>query len=400
MTKTYRLGSERTNWRSLIPGRLGEPASKGSFHALEDVSLELRPGESLGVLGPNGAGKSTLLKVLAGIVKPTTGTVSASGRVLSIIELGLGFNADLTGAENIRFAGSLFGATSREIDILYPDIVEFSELHGFMDMPVKRYSTGMKARLGFALVTSLESDLVIIDEVLSVGDWHFQKKSAARIKEINNRGTALVAVSHNNWMITQLCDRAILLDKGRIALEGEPLDVVQAYIGEGTNLDPDKDTDFPLAPTVTRVVGSTDEEDAVELRDLQIRPRNIKPFDRLQFEVTVVVKRPVDAELAMSVYTMGRAAFADPDLGPSEILRQPGVWKVRGLTEPLPFAAGAMYLRIVVTKEIDPEDFRHEHLAAIASVSGAFRIDGPTSTRPGLLFNTQWTVSRDQLHGS
>ena len=389
VTKAYRLGSERSNWRALVPGQFGERSGGTHFKALDDVNLDVAAGESVGIIGVNGAGKSTLLKVIAGIVRPSAGEVRVTGTVAAAIELGVGFNPDLSGRENLRFAGALFGISNAEIEAREPDIVEFAGLEGFMDMPVKRYSTGMRARLGFSLVTAFHADLIILDEVLSVGDWAFQQRCLERIQELHAAGASVVAVSHSNWLITQLCDRAVLLEDGRVAMDGDPLSVVERYLGEGTITDATKDERFPTLPVLTDVAG-----DSVRLRDLVIDPPDINPNDRLSFTFRVEVDEPVDAELVMSIYTMGRAVFADPDLGPSEVLRQPGTWEISVTTDRLPFSPGAFKVRVAVLSGLDPEDHTQEHLGAIATIAAPFDVLGPPSTRPGLMFDTAWSAEQ------
>lgn len=389
VTKTYRLESERSNWRALIPGPRGETIGGAHFNALDDVSLEVRSGQAVGIVGENGAGKSTLLKVLAGIVRPTTGTVDISGTVTAAIELGVGFNPDLTGSENLRFAGALFGVTAADVERRRDGIVEFSGLSEFMEMPVKRYSTGMRARLGFALVTAFEADLVILDEVLSVGDWAFQQRCLARIEELHAAGAAIVAVSHSNWLITQLCDHAVLLESGHVAMTGDPLSVIERYLGEETITDTTKDERFAALPLLEVQTG----ESPVRLRDLTIDPPDIQVNDRLEFRFVVEVDEAVGADLVMSMYTMGRAIFADPAICPDDLLSRPGTWEVSVRTDRLPFSAGSFKVRVAVLHGLDPDDVLQDHLSALASLSAPFKVLGPASTRPGLQFDTDWSVT-------
>ncbi len=388
--KRYRLGAERSNWRALIPGPAGERDRGPQFDALEDISLEINAGDSLGIIGENGAGKSTLLKILAGIVRPSRGTVQVNGRIASVIELGVGFNPELTGEENLRFAGSLMGLTASDLALRYDSIVEFADLSEFMGMPVKRYSTGMRARLGFALVTSFESDLVILDEVLSVGDWGFQQRSLQRILELHRAGAAIVAVSHSNWLVTQVCTQAILLESGRVVASGDALSVVERYLGKDTVTDAAKDSRFPVLPSLAGEPTNS----PVRLRDLVLGPEQIYPNDPLTVRFTLEVVEPVDAELVMSIYTMGRAVFADPEIGPSQLLRERGTWTITATTARLPFSPGAFKVRIAAVERVDPEDHLQEHLGSFAILSCAFNVIGPPSTRPGLLLETTWSSER------
>jgi ABC-type polysaccharide/polyol phosphate transport system ATPase subunit len=199
------------------------------FWALRDVDLTVRRGECMGLIGANGSGKSTLLRIIAGIFVPTTGYVTVHGMVTPMIELGVGFHPDLSGRENVYLNTSLYGLSRRQTDKIYDSIVEFSELGEFMDIPVKNYSTGMHARLGFSVAANLLPDILLVDEVLAVGDERFKQKCLARMDEVRGRGTTIVLVSHDLATVERMCDRACLLVHGRLDLEGEPSKVVARY---------------------------------------------------------------------------------------------------------------------------------------------------------------------------
>jgi ABC-type polysaccharide/polyol phosphate transport system ATPase subunit len=199
------------------------------FWALQDVGFRLEQGESLAVIGPNGAGKSTLLQALAGIIAPTTGTIDVHGTVSSLLSLGAGFDQDLTGRENIRLAGAFMGMDTKDVEERLEDVVAFADIGDFIDAPIKTYSAGMRARLGFAIATSVDPDILLLDEVLSTGDQLFREKSKARVLELVRAAKAIVLVTHDmNW-VTEYCNRAILLEKGRIVLEGDPAEVVALH---------------------------------------------------------------------------------------------------------------------------------------------------------------------------
>lgn len=196
---------------------------------LQEVSFSLDPGQAVGIIGINGAGKSTLLKLITGTTQPTVGNVSVQGRVAALLELGMGFHPDFTGRQNALMAGQLIGLKASEIRELMPQIEAFAEIGDYLDMPVRVYSSGMQMRLAFSIATCKRPDVLIVDEALSVGDAYFQHKSFDRIRQFRDQGTTLLIVSHDKAAIQSICDRAILLNAGRVALEGEPEAVMDYY---------------------------------------------------------------------------------------------------------------------------------------------------------------------------
>lgn len=200
------------------------------FWALKDVSFDVHKGEILGIIGRNGAGKSTLLKILSRVTAPTTGSIKIKGRVASLLEVGTGFHPELTGRENIFLNGTILGMSKDEIETKFDDIVRFAEIDKFIDTPVKRYSSGMYVRLAFAVAAHLDPDILVLDEVLAVGDAQFQKKCLGKIKNISGGGKTILIVSHNMAMINNLCSRAIILVKGEILDEGEPSTMTSQYL--------------------------------------------------------------------------------------------------------------------------------------------------------------------------
>lgn len=198
--------------------------------ALDNISLRVSEGEKVGIIGPNGAGKTTLLKILAGITEPTSGRAVIRGRVSALLEVGTGFHSELTGKENIYLNGAILGLNRAEIMQEYDNIVEFSGVGRFIDTPVKRYSSGMTVRLAFAVAAHLSPDILIVDEVLAVGDAAFREKCLGRIREVSRRGRTVLFVSHNMTTIAQLCDRVIYIDQGRIIEDGNPATTIQKYI--------------------------------------------------------------------------------------------------------------------------------------------------------------------------
>jgi lipopolysaccharide transport system ATP-binding protein len=215
--------------------RLGEwlLPLRGPRHKLKwvltDVSFQVAPGEAVGLIGINGAGKSTLLKLITGTTQPTTGAVWMEGRVAALLELGMGFHPDFTGRQNVYMAGQLLGMTVDEITLLMPQIEDFAGIGEYMDQPVRVYSSGMQMRVAFSVATARRPDILIVDEALSVGDAYFQHKSFDRIRQFRKEGTTLLLVSHDKQAIQSVCDRAILLDGGRLAKEGKPEEIMDYY---------------------------------------------------------------------------------------------------------------------------------------------------------------------------
>jgi lipopolysaccharide transport system ATP-binding protein len=205
-------------------------ATQEDFFALKDVSFDVQPGEVVGIIGRNGAGKSTLLKILSRITKPTSGKVTLNGRVGSLLEVGTGFHPELTGRENIFLNGSILGMKRGEIQRQFDAIVDFSGVEKFLDTPVKRYSSGMYVRLAFAVAAHLEPEILIIDEVLAVGDAQFQQKCLNKLQSVSREGRTVLFVSHNMAAVLRLCDRAVLLDQGLIALSGDSATVAHKYM--------------------------------------------------------------------------------------------------------------------------------------------------------------------------
>ncbi|MDR2647523.1 MAG: ABC transporter ATP-binding protein [Oscillospiraceae bacterium] len=200
-----------------------------AFWALRDISFRVEKGERLGVLGFNGAGKSTLLKLIAGVMKPTSGTIEVNGVIAPLLELGAGFDNNYSGRENIFLYGATMGYSRKYIKERYDEILQFCELEDLIDTPVKNYSSGQRARLGFSIATAVDPEILIVDEVLSVGDARFKSKSEAKIKMMFDKGVTVLFVSHNTAQVRSLCDKAILLDKGKIIAQGTARDVCDLY---------------------------------------------------------------------------------------------------------------------------------------------------------------------------
>jgi len=226
----YRVPSERiTTFKEYMIRRIQGKVQHRAFWALKDVSFEVYQGEVFGLIGPNGAGKSTLLKLIARVLRPTEGRVWVKGRVAPLLEVGAGFHPELTGRENIILNGAMLGFTRAEMEAKFKQIVDFAELWDFIDAPLRTYSSGMWARLGFAVATDVDPQILIVDEILSVGDEAFQRKCLARIQSFRERGVTILLVSHSMRVIEEMCQRAAWLDHGHLQAIGAAPEVIRAY---------------------------------------------------------------------------------------------------------------------------------------------------------------------------
>jgi lipopolysaccharide transport system ATP-binding protein len=309
--KAYQIAGERraAGYRTLqeellaLPRRLAARAPTERFWALREVSFELREGEALGIIGRNGAGKSTLLKILARVTEPTEGAADIYGRVGSMLEVGSGFHPELTGRENIFLNGAILGMRRDEIRRRFDEIVAFAEVEQFIDTPVKRYSSGMYMRLAFAVAAHLEPELLIIDEVLAVGDAAFQKKSLGKMGEMARSGRTLLFVSHQMSAVQSLCSRCLWLDEGRVVADGEPRAIIARYLSHSTErgawrISPAQRQRLQnpyFTPTALRLVGR-------DLAPLDHEPGVDEPFGLL-FEGEIAQRHPS--------LNVGAAIYAD-----------------------------------------------------------------------------------------
>ncbi|HEY3488885.1 MAG TPA: ABC transporter ATP-binding protein [Candidatus Deferrimicrobiaceae bacterium] len=261
--------------------RIGAPAAGNRFQALDGLTFEVPAGETLGIIGRNGAGKSTLLKILSGITDPTAGRVEMRGRVCSLLEVGTGFHPELTGRENIFLNGTLLGMRKAEIRRKFDAIVDFSEIGKFIDTPVKHYSSGMYVRLAFSVAAHLEPEILIVDEVLAVGDARFQAKCVGRIGEIGQEGRTVLVVSHNLQLIRSLCNRVIWLNDGKIAFEGDANGAIVAYSNSFSKVEDD------LAwPDDDSAPGN----DCVRLLGARVVPEDGSPADAMTIRVPFLLE--------------------------------------------------------------------------------------------------------------
>jgi len=253
--------------------------------ALRDVSFDIHSGEVVGFIGRNGAGKSTLLKILSRITPPTSGRAEIRGRVSSLLEVGTGFHRELTGRENVYLNGTILGMTKREVDRKFDEIVDFSGIERFLDTPVKRYSSGMSVRLAFAVAAHLEPDILIVDEVLAVGDAAFQQKCIDKMQDVGKQGRTILFVSHNMAAVNMLCNRALLIQDGRVTKSGSPEEVIAAYAGSGSGLVAAREWPGPA-----KAPGA----DVVRLRAIRIVSREGKLVDSVDIRDEVGIQMVYD----------------------------------------------------------------------------------------------------------
>jgi len=272
--------------------------------ALNELSFSVNKGEVLGIVGRNGAGKSTLLKLLSRVTGPTTGTIQVKGRMASLLEVGTGFHPELTGKENIFLNGAILGMAKEEIEGKYDEIIAFSGVARYIDTPVKRYSSGMYVRLAFAIAVHLEPEILIIDEVLAVGDADFQKKCIKKMREIAQSGRTILFVSHNMSTVRELCSRAILLDKGGIVLDGDTEKVVQEYLTAGHS-----NSQFGLIPaTYPRTIVN---KDGLEIISLKLFNESGEDIDRFFYQEKITIKVKVKILKDIGAEYICLASFGD-----------------------------------------------------------------------------------------
>jgi len=346
--KRYRIGARQAQYRTLresIVGLASRPlswmtaASRGSkqhtagdsIWALRDVSFEVKQGEVVGIIGRNGAGKSTLLKILSRITKPTEGTAHLTGRVGSLLEVGTGFHPELTGRENVYLNGAILGMRRAEIDRKFDEIVGFAEIERFLDTPVKHYSSGMYVRLAFAVAAHLQSEILLVDEVLAVGDYAFQAKCLGRMEGLAKGGHTVMLVSHNLGAISRLCDRSLLLESGTVRSEGSTQEVIRSYITSGR----EESGEYTHPPSSSKVIS---------LKRVAITRRDGTPTAEVRYDedFTVLVEYRItehirDCGVWIALQTLdGVMLFttADYDADPNLLgRRSPGVYRA---TIPIP----------------------------------------------------------------
>ncbi len=368
VSKRYALGARRTHWREALPWGSGVAGGQ-YFSALDDVSFEVRSGEAFALVGANGAGKSTALKCLAGLTSPSSGRISVGGRVVALIELGIGFHPDLSGRENARFAAALGGLRGRAADSLVDQAVDFAEMSRFIDTPVKRYSSGMLARLSFGIATCLPADLLIVDEVLAVGDLAFQRKCYEHLHTLRTSGgVTLLFVSHNEWVLKETCDRGLLLVKGRVTAEGPVAGLLSTYratldsretLGAGTVLPGQRIVirDVSLITPATPVVALHGQMEL--LIDVEVDPGVARP-------ALGVIQANKDRQIIWASYSDQHGVALRPGrqlvrFVVDDIPMQPGpaVLEIAAFDRDSPAAEASRLLDFVVVGDGESKDWEH-----------------------------------------
>jgi ABC-2 type transport system ATP-binding protein len=341
VSKRFRIYREKPSSlkQRLLSGRIRAE----DFWALRDVSFDVDEGESLALIGHNGSGKSTLLKVVAGILRPTGGTVRQRGRIAALLELGAGFHPELTGRENVYLNASFLGLSRKETDRVYDDIVAFAELEDFMGTAVKFYSSGMLVRLGFACAVHVDPDILLIDEVLAVGDESFQARCLDRVRSFQRQGRTIVLVTHALDMVRQLCDRAVMLDHGRVHASGGPDEVVREM--RLTILKHDLEFASDEGSKEIEILG------AALLKGTDSLDAPLYPGDTLTIQVDLKAHEPIDDPVVSFALHDGTNSFVfggDTVRAGAEFGRVDGKRRVRFQLEHLPFTGGKYWVTLGV----------------------------------------------------
>ncbi len=385
-TKTYRRYGRRRQFATLKSALLSgslitdlKPAE--TFTALQDVSLRVEAGETVGVIGPNGSGKSTLLKLVAGITKPTSGTVNVKGRISALIELGAGFHPEISGRENVFINGIMLGLSKREVLQKFEEIVEFAELEEFIDAPVKTYSSGMYARLGFAVAIHVNPDVLLVDEILAVGDQGFTHKCLDKFAEFRRRGKTILLVTHSLSLVERFCDDAVWLDSGLIKAVGDPKRVIDAYLSHGESqeeqqLEADdiktrKMTETSSEPLTT---GEVSMDDMFQVAEGRWGSREVEILD-----VTLVGDDGKSAHVFHSGDRMSVRVHINAEKPVSDFVFGVGLFNADGVC----CYGTNTDLEQLVSKEIDGEGTVDFTIDSLDLVAGTYKLDVAVHKRDG-----------------
>ena len=391
VSKAYRLGAIGATSLKDEMQRLWARARQGSaapnqgtkeFWALRDVSFDVQPGEVVGIIGKNGAGKSTLLKILSRITQQTAGEITLRGRVASLLEVGTGFHPDLTGRENIFLNGAILGMTKAEIRRKFDEIVAFAEVEQFIDTPVKRYSSGMYVRLAFAVAAHLEPEILIVDEVLAVGDAAFQQKCLGKMNQVAGReGRTVLFVSHNMGAVQSLCGRAVWLDAGQVERQGPTAEVIGSYLQTVMALQ-----DVPLGDRTDRTGDGSARMTEVRVESTDLGPL-IRPTSRLKITIRYNSRERLRAAKFLigiygytntGIYALNSEAVTNVDAG----LAEHGT--VTAITDPINLTPGPCYLNIALMSDDTMVDYL-QHAAK-------FTVSGTDSHDSGFVPTRDWVL--------
>jgi ABC-type polysaccharide/polyol phosphate transport system ATPase subunit len=387
--KNFRLYHERNRYLKAAMLR-GRRARYEEFWALQDVSLTVAKGATVGVIGSNGSGKTTLLKCLTGIYTPERGSVHIDGNVAALLELGAGFHAELSGTENIYLNGSILGMSKKEIDNKFDSIVEFAGLEQFIDTPVKNFSSGMVVRLGFSIATHVEPEVLLIDEILAVGDQAFQRKSTEKIEQFRRDGRTILVVSHSLGLVQQLCDTVVWLEKGHVKMTGPASDVIAEYTGTTYG-------NFAREDASSKTRWGSGEAQITQVTTLDASEQPIDTLSsgdefrlRLELNSHVRIESPVlrvqmetmSGELVWSTTTQRGTATLRVLDGPAVAMLQ---------IPALPLADGTYYVSVSITDATGTTEFDHcQHWAKIHVVGGQPN-DGGVVALP-----SSWSIGRQR----
>ena len=387
--KNFRLYHERNRYIKAALLR-GKRARFEEFWALSDVSLEVPHGATVGVIGSNGSGKTTLLKCLTGIYTPERGSIGIDGNIAALLELGAGFHVELSGTENIYLNGSILGMSKKEIDAKFDSIVEFAGLEQFIDTPVKNFSSGMVVRLGFSIATHVEPEVLLIDEILAVGDQSFQRKSTEKIEQFRREGRTILVVSHSLGLVQQLCETVVWLEKGHVKMVGPANDVIAAYTGNTygnfAQEDAGSKTRWGTGEVQITRVAAVDEADrpleSINTGGSLAIAIELNSHVRLESPVIRVQLESIAGELVWSTTTQRGAASLRVLDGPARaVLRIPSV----------PLAEGTYYLSVIVTDSTGNTEYDHCQHWAKLHVTGGSGNDGGFVVMP-----STWEIGRQR----
>ena len=357
------------------------PPTAEEFYALRDVSFEVKRGEVVGVIGRNGAGKSTLLKILSRITEPTSGRIIIEGRVASLLEVGTGFHPDLTGRENIFLNGAILGMSRVEIKSKFDEIVAFAEIEKFLDTPVKRYSSGMYVRLAFAVAAHLEPEILIVDEVLAVGDAQFQKKCLGKMGEVAKGGRTVLFVSHNMTAVQTLCRRALMLSGGKLIADDAVAPVVMRYLSEAQcSSDTTYWTDPQTAPG----------NHLIRIKQVRILPDADSPDGLLTMQTPLRIETEywvvnVGAATHLTYHLLNDQGIVVLTSGCSSKVRQPGVYKAVWTIPGRLLNSGGYYLKLLIVENENQVTYEKDGIASFAVVDATERTHAWTGREPGVV---------------